>query len=210
MKRKKNKKQFTGISAICIASIIFLNLMGVGYGHWNDGLNVDVNVITGNIDPKAYVVDYTSLSINTSKDGRTVEISGNIYKGTQENLRIKITNEGSIPVVLKGINTVKNSEIVSLNEMRYGLSTLEKKDIGEFELSISHEGDNYENIIQNIFAIDEISEEEPEEKSEEEDEIQKRIDTLFEEIKLIEDEINRLRIIENHEFKYDLSFIQGI
>lgn len=209
LSRKRRGRQFSSMSAIYLAAIVSLSLVGVGYGHWSNGLNLDINLTTGNIDPQAHVADYSSLSISSSEDGRTIEISGDMYPGTYEDLGIKILDKGSIPVILEDISTSNSSEIVDFNHqsrMRSGLFSLSEDEVvEEFRLSIAPATVDYnDNILMESYSYT------IEESLEEDDEIQRKINAIYEEIKQLENEIDRLNVIENHNFEYELLFIQGI
>lgn len=207
MNRKRKRKGLSSISMIFITAIISLSLIGVGYGYWNDGLNIYTTITVGNINPEAYIVDYSSLNINTTDDGSTIKLSGDIYRGSNENLKIRILDKGTIPVVLEEITTITDSEIVDLNrqgKMNYGLFSLSKDDIvEEFQLIISHDGNhNISDFVNYSFINDEVLEAR--------DEIQTKISVISEEIRQLEEELSRLNQEEYHTFRYDLLFIQGI
>ncbi|NLK44002.1 MAG: hypothetical protein GX300_06390 [Tissierellia bacterium] len=207
MNKRRRGRKLSSVPYICVASIVSLSLLGVGYGYWNSGLDVDVSITTGNIDPQAYIEDYSSLYITSSEDGRTIEISGDMYQGTYEKLGIKIIDKGSVPVKLEEISTISSSAIVDLNrqsKMGYGLSSLSEEDVvEEFQLSIAPVSYHIEDTIQSYtFTV--------EESLEEEDEIQSKINAIYEEIKQLENELSRLNVIEHHDFLYKLLFIQGI
>ena len=120
---------------------------------------------------------------------------------------IKIIDKGSVPVKLEEISTISSSAIVDLNrqsKMGYGLSSLSEEDVvEEFQLSIAPVSYHIEDTIQSYtFTV--------EESLEEEDEIQSKINAIYEEIKQLENELSRLNVIEHHDFLYKLLFIQGI
>lgn len=210
MGRRKRKRIMSRMSIIYMASIVSLSLMGIGYGYWNNELNLGVSITTGKINPQVRVNNYDngSLDFILSEDDRVVYITGQIYWNSSEDISIKIIDNGSIPVILEDISVVSTSEIVDLNKQsrpRYGLSSFTNDDVLEiFELSITPTIDDNEYIMmqRSIFSI--------QESLQEDDKIQSKINAIQQEINEIQNEIDRLNIIEHHKFRYDLRFMQGI
>lgn len=210
LRRKRKSRKIRSTPIIYITAIISLSLMGVGYGMWTDGLNINVNLTTGNIRPNAQVksTGYGDLNIDVSEDGQNILLSGEVYPSFNEDITIKILDNGTVPVILDSIKA-ETSEIAELSQQkkaRYGLlSSMIKDDVIEiFNLSISPPESENENVMMRsaTYSLQAITEEE--------DEIQSEINQLEREIEELEAEIERLNVTEHHEFKYTLNFIQGL
>lgn len=82
-------------STIFIMTIIALSSAGVGYGYWDEGLNIDLSIETGSIDPR--FVDNNGKTL-------TVDVEGN--PGDVVCITAKIKNRGSIPVESDDVNEI--------------------------------------------------------------------------------------------------------
>lgn len=134
----KKRRGFKGMYIILISSIIGLNLMGVGYSFWNEGLQVKTSVSTGEIEIELeeYSIEGdlgegTGLMINFEND--TININGEIPVGYRGGLNYYIRNKGNLPIVINGEKV--EPEGIS-NEQRVIIETdfdnLESLLIGEF------------------------------------------------------------------------------
>ncbi|HZJ76256.1 MAG TPA: hypothetical protein VFC70_00980, partial [Oscillospiraceae bacterium] len=201
MNRKKLNR-FRGISAISIALIISLGLMGVCYGMWTESLNIDADLFTGHTDAQVIIND-RDLTVKLSDDGRTIYLDGEIYRDSIKDIDIMVKNTGTVPLVFDKIEETILSEITELNRKKNKKSSLlsfpEDDTIDSFNLRISAFEEN-ENTAGFRF-YDDVS------ISQEVDEIQREINTLHSGIRELEDEIARLSKIKSYNFKYILHLI---
>jgi hypothetical protein len=185
--------------------------MGVGYGMWTDGLNINVDLTIGNTGTQAIIdrTKYGDLMIDISDDGQIISLKGEVYPDFVKDINIVIKDTGTVPLVFNGMEEDGDNEIAELSQQKkakYGLfSSMIKDDVIEtFNLSISPQESESENMMMRsaTYSLQAITEEE--------DEIQSEINQLEREIEELEEEIERLNITEHHEFKYTLNFIQGL
>lgn len=199
------------MSIICITAIVGLGAMGVGYGYWTDSLNIGIRVTTGNINQMFLAQSSNEeLSLIVSPDGRTLSITGKVLPNSDDNIIVKVVDNGSIPSVFSG--EIKESTVGGILEMkeqddyihsRYYLTNDDV--IKTFEININPNNDN--TMMQGLYLINEAK---TFDIQEEITDIQSQINRVEEEIKGIQNEINRLNITEEHEFIYELQFEQGI
>lgn len=173
-------------STMFIVIIIILSSLGVSYGAWNEDLNMDISIKTGNIEPRFHTKgsdlirdEDCELTLDLKDNGHTLEIGGWCCSDTK--IPIKVVNKGSIPVILDSAE-MHDSEIVDL-------IVEEKEEIGvgkynEFYINIK--ADDASNSVVPNLKIDNIEEFD--------------IDTIM----------NKLSKPEDHFFEYKLEFEQGI
>ena len=211
MRRKRKSRKISSTPIIYITAIISLSLMGVGYGMWTDGLNINVDLTIGNTGTQAIIdrTKYGDLMIDISDDGQIISLKGEVYPDFVKDINIVIKDTGTVPLVFNGMEEDGDNEIAELSQQKkakYGLfSSMIKDDVIEtFNLSISPQESESENMMMRsaTYSLQAITEEE--------DEIQSEINQLEREIEELEEEIERLNITEHHEFKYTLNFIQGL
>lgn len=199
------------MSIVCIVAIVGLSAMGIGYGYWTDSLNIGVSVTTGNTGITAVVEGYSEgLNSEVSEDGRKLYIYGNVIANYNDSLTVKVIDNGSIPSIFSGkINEYVDNEIAEIKEQNYSrysrYSLAEDDVIKTFEINISPSDGNTMN--QGFYSISQM---EINGIQDEVSDIQLRINSIEEEINGIQKEIERLNVTENHEFKYELQFEQGI
>lgn len=134
MGKKKRKNRLQGKHIILISSIIMLNILGVSYGYWSDGLVMATSIRSGKLDAK-FIMDRNinnsidGLSIDISSDGKTITIGGEVSSEYTGMIYYTIENTGSIPVI------VSNEEIPR-NGSR------------DFELNITSENYNYRETLE--------------------------------------------------------------
>ncbi len=91
----------SSMSVIYITSIVSLSLMGLGYGMWNDDLNLNVSTTTGKLNarfnPSSSYIDGLYLSV--SNEGKILEITGEVYPGFNQETSVEIINNGTIPFI---------------------------------------------------------------------------------------------------------------
>ncbi len=183
------------MSIISIIAIVGLSLLGVGYGILNDNLNLDFSIATGYITP-----EFKSNDINEEGNfsvllsGDTCSINGTAYPGTNENVSVKIINNGSLPIVcdneLIGVNEMINHNIIiSIPDNRWQTSD---EDANQYYRD--------DNIMKNSDMVEQ----------EEVSDIQKQIYSIQEEINNIQKEMDRLNTVDKFKFRYEIPFEQGI
>lgn len=210
MRIRKKSRRLRSTPIIYLSAIISLSLMGVGYGFWTDGLNVDVNITTGNANGTLQYegAGYGDLDIGISDDGKRLSFTGEVYPDFKENIKIKVLDTGTVPLVLEKIQNVETSDIEELSlerKTRFGLFSYFKDDVIEtFNLKISPPEEETMDIImeRSTFSMQGVNEDE--------DKIQSKINKLEREIEDLEAEIDRLNVTEKYNFRYILNFIQGI
>lgn len=100
MRRRIKRKKQNFKSAIFIAIIIALSSIGLGYGYWNEALDMDFTIETGDFDVQVDSVSSGSLSVGTSNGGKTVYISGQVISGSSETVSFTVKNVGTVPAIL--------------------------------------------------------------------------------------------------------------
>ena len=171
------------MSIVCIAAIVGLSAMGIGYGYWTDSLNIGVSVTTGYMKP-GFISDGGNSRL--SKDGNTLFIDREVYRGHDGDISVEIINSGSIPIDFENSKIDINETI----EYKIPISIPETQlNIPEISLVYREETPGIEDKVTDI---------------------QLEINSIEEIINSIQEEIYRLNIIEKYNFKYELQFEQGI
>ncbi|MGB4440365.1 MAG: hypothetical protein WBJ13_14330 [Sedimentibacter sp.] len=190
------KKRFVRKKIIFISIILSMSIIGVGYAAWNDDTKIDLLLTTGFINPVFLLenekIEYgdENLILSLSDDRHTLYIAGEVYPSYNEELTIKIVDEGSIPSVLNDLHE-NDDDISALNV--FSDLNISNDCIESFKLNISPNSE-YPGIIQDDAYSglnDEISK------------FEREIEILREEIKLYDRE-------ENYDFEYILLFEQGL
>jgi len=99
LRRRKKKKSYFK-STIFIVAIITLSFIGVGYGAWNEGLETNVSIKTGELNFVVESIHSDSLNVEISNDGKTINISGEVVAGSGETVSITVRNNGTVQGVL--------------------------------------------------------------------------------------------------------------
>lgn len=87
-------------STMFLITIIALSSIGVGYGAWNEGLNTDASIDTGNLDicfTSGGISEDGIISADTSADGKTLYINGIVVGDYNGSVSFKIENLGTVP-----------------------------------------------------------------------------------------------------------------
>jgi len=179
-----------------------MSIIGAGYATWNEDTQINLSLKTGYLDPVLFLGNDEitfgdeKLKLELSDDGRTLDIKGEVFPSFNEDISIKIIDEGSIPSVFSDLYE-ENDDIAVLK----GLSNSKHKSmlntssdyIESFEINISPENDNSKMKSSNIdfSSSDEISK------------LEHEIEKLEEDIRLYNKE-------ENYRFEYIISFEQGL
>ncbi|NLW23081.1 MAG: hypothetical protein GXY88_07500 [Tissierellia bacterium] len=155
MSRGKRKKILHIKSTIFIVAIIAVSSIGIGYGYWNEGLNMDVSISTGNFNLSFTGGQSDNLIVVPSFDGKTLKVSGECYEGKKETITFSIINEGTVPAVLEDGTIIypgKTREfkyIIDLEEYRKPL--LQGKSIVPEQYE---EGFDMDQIIEELFPTE--------------------------------------------------------
>lgn len=138
MGKKKKRKLLINRYVVLITSMLVLNIIGVGYGLWDNGIDLMASVFTGRLGvcfdenmPAMPGKNVGGLTVSYPDD-RTILVSGTIVLGPkkvvtetddavittaeydeyEETLIFNIKNDGSIPAVLKNKKIInKNDEL---------------------------------------------------------------------------------------------------
>jgi len=196
------KKRFVRKKFIFLSIIFSMSIIGAGYATWNEDTQINLSLKTGYLDPVLFLGNDEitfgdeKLKLELSDDGRTLDIKGEVFPSFNEDISIKIIDEGSIPSVFSDLYE-ENDDIAVLK----GLSNSKHKSmlntssdyIESFEINISPENDNSKMKSSNIdfSSSDEISK------------LEHEIEKLEEDIRLYNKE-------ENYRFEYIISFEQGL
>lgn len=149
------------MSSIYIATIVSLGLMGAGYGYWNDNLNLDVSITTGNINgcfnPTISYIEGLCLSV--SGDGRTLYIEGEVHPGFNQDISVEVINDGTIPFIFEdrviGVNESISYPIsISVPASDLTTSTGSMESFGNSVMTMGY--DESAIIAQQIQEIDEL------------------------------------------------------
>jgi len=179
-----------------------MSIIGAGYATWNEDTKINLSLTTGYLDPVLFLENDEiafgdeRLKLELSDDGRTLDIRGEVFPSFNEDIFIKIIDEGSIPSVLNGLYE-ENDDIAVLkglsNSKQRSSLNISSDYIESFEINISPESDNDKIELSNIdsSSSDEISK------------LEHAIEQLKEDIRLYNKE-------ENYRFEYIISFKQGI
>ena len=119
---RKRKRRTIKPYILLAAFIIPLNLIGISYAYWNDGLDIINSVSTGLIDP-LFCEDYT-LNVVQGKgdlivsieDRSTLTVEGRVYSDYKAFINYCLQNEGTVPVKYAGLKETINGGITQLNQ----------------------------------------------------------------------------------------------
>jgi len=118
-RRKERIKGFRNKYVLCISAVIMLNIMGITYAGWSDGLNISGLIFCGNLIPHfngIYIIDQLSENDRISVRFEDVDMDGfddvmyvvgEIEEGSSPVLNFKIRNAGTMPMKYK--NTLENT-----------------------------------------------------------------------------------------------------
>lgn len=103
---KRPRRRIKGLSMISKVSVIVittLNLLGVSYAQWNEDLNIDTIVSTGEIKPyfKNVVVPespFADLDAYVVDNGKTLLILGKVGRFYAKEITFQIGNKGKLPI----------------------------------------------------------------------------------------------------------------
>lgn len=117
---KKNMKIYR-VALICGTIAIALNLIGVGYAAWNEGVSINSTISTGSID-----VIFSNVNFNNNPNGDkedngnkksndikldfnsdTILVSGTMYYNNDIVLKYEVMNNGTLPVDISSVSNEK-------------------------------------------------------------------------------------------------------
>lgn len=110
------------MSVVYIATIVAFSTMGVGYAAWNSDLNLEMTIKTGYIEARIkeienlYLEDGEWIEFKLSDDHQTLYIEGEVYPSFNRNMPLEILDEGSIPVLLKNMDAITDTDIIELRK----------------------------------------------------------------------------------------------
>lgn len=134
MRRRKARRRFKSRSILYISVIAALNLIGFGYAMWEDNLNVNFSLSTGNANAnfmgEPIISGYGEIYTYLSEDKKTLFIDGEYYPSSIIDISISVEDSGTVPVVL---NNKNNFSALSLDT---SISTLQELSDKEFIVSI--------------------------------------------------------------------------
>ncbi len=178
---------------ICI--IFSMSITGVGYAAWNDDAAINLSYKTGFIDP-VFIMDSSesimtvkngALSLTPSQDGNTLIVKGEVYPDFNENILVKIMDDGTIPTVFNELSE-KKGNVSELN-----INKNINKNTESFTLNISPNND--EELMQLYESFSTFNEESS---------------SLEQQIEILREKINYYSKERKYEFEYKLSFEQGL
>ncbi|MCT4607109.1 MAG: hypothetical protein N4A64_13600 [Marinisporobacter sp.] len=157
MRRRKRRKQIKKIkglnnmSTIIITTIVMINLAGISYAYWNNGLDMKTLVYTGNIEPY-FKDDYEIKGSNDKVEGQitvnfkdeyTMKIEGTVNPGYEGEVYYGIGNRGTIPVKCKPVSD-PTCEGVSLtvNQPDQDLDPDENRNNSKYECKLKINANN--------------------------------------------------------------------
>ncbi|TWH83501.1 hypothetical protein [Sedimentibacter saalensis] len=178
---------------ICI--IFSMSITGVGYAAWNDDAAINLSYKTGFIDP-VFIMDSSesiitvkngALSLTPSQNGNTLIVKGEVYPDFNENILVKIMDDGTIPTVFNELSE-KKGNVSELN-----INKNINKNTESYTLNISPNND--EELMQLYESFSTFNEESS---------------SLEQQIEILREKINYYSKERKYEFEYKLSFEQGL
>lgn len=199
---KRSKGKGIRKKLIFITAIISLSVMGIGYAAWNDNTKINVYMETGFINPVFSIKDAQrdfedgDFRYSISDNGKVLEITGTVYHEFNENIPIKIIDEGSIPSVYTELDIVYENEISDINEnLDKRIKSLNTYDnyVQSFDVNINPDNNLQSRRFNETFSCgdDEIS-------------------NLEQAIRELENEIRQYEEVGDYSFEYILNFEQGL
>jgi hypothetical protein len=121
MKRRNQTKR--NIAVLCLALVIALGTLGVGYAGWSANVTIEQEVYSGTWEAEVISTDYdladtcedATLILSASAETLTVEIS-NAPPCCSGNITFTIDNTGTIPVKITKVEFLPNGDGTKLTE----------------------------------------------------------------------------------------------
>lgn len=153
-RRKHRRKKIGNMSIIYISSILALSFMGVGYAAWNDGLNIEMAITTGDTFSSLKDINISQieledgewLSFEYSDETQKLYIDGEVFPSFDSSIPIKLIDKGSIPTKLINIDALDDADITELNKESKGkysrrMSFVDENIVEGLDLNINPEND---------------------------------------------------------------------
>lgn len=207
-RKKRNHKRMAGnMSIMYISTILALSFIGVGYAAWSGDISMSFSIDTGKLqgsigDIKKSEINFDdgeSISFKYSNENRNLSLVGEVYPTFDENIPIKIIDEGNVPVKFGDIDLVKAAEISELKEeskRKFRRATLIDEDIIK-SLGLNINPDN--GLYRDIKKVKRYSIEE-----------QDKISDLEEQISNLKRQIDEYDTEEEYDFEYELLLEQDL
>jgi hypothetical protein len=121
MKRRNQTKR--NIAVLCLALVIALGTLGVGYAGWSANVTIEQEVYSGTWEAEVISTDYdladtcedATLILSASAETLTVQIS-NAPPCCSGNITFTIDNTGTIPVKITKVEFLPNGDGTKLTE----------------------------------------------------------------------------------------------
>lgn len=116
MARMKRKRKPIGRFIVLTTTIGMLNLIGIGYASWNNGLEINTLISTGNMKYEIIIDDmpYTSDEIFNNRINPTIYVN----EGELENISYAIKKNGTIPIDIESLLTINGIEQGQFDEIQ--------------------------------------------------------------------------------------------
>lgn len=213
MRRRKHKRMVGNISIMYISTILALSFIGVGYAAWSGDISMSFSIDTGKLQgsigdikkSKINFDDGESISFKYSNENRNLSLVGEVYPTFDEEIPIKIIDEGNVPVKFGNIDLVKAAEISKLKEESKGkfrrATLIEENIITSLGLNISPENnkDSDSGLYKDIKKVKRYSIEEQDNTS-----------GLEEQISNLKRQIDEYDTEEEYDFEYELLLEQDL
>jgi hypothetical protein len=148
---KKKNKSF-GMTMIMVSVIVALNLAGIGYAQWNQGMAVKSGLTTATIDAQidSFIIDGKGLE--GSKDKGNLKLKGTMQEGETATVSYSIINKGSVPLKFG------EPKVTEINGLQFDLTSAVKEmdsktGSGQFEITACEEG-NYSFKVELPYSMD--------------------------------------------------------
>lgn len=156
MRRRKIRKRFKIRSILYISTIAALNLIGFGYAMWEDNLNVNFSLATGNASVNfvdgSTVSGYGKIDTYLLDDKKTLFIEGEYYPSSNIDISISVEDCGTVPVVLDKVIS-SDTDISTLQELPDKDFIVNIQSNRESILLYTYEPQELDNAIQTAPAV---------------------------------------------------------
>lgn len=103
--------------------LLTLNFLGITYAYWEEGLDINMHLQTGNIFPEFVgalpISKKDTISVECGMDA--ININGKLKPHESAIIFYEITNKGSVPIKLADINFIKDDGIIVNNILPIGI-----------------------------------------------------------------------------------------
>lgn len=137
----KKRRKSSGTTLIMLAVIIAMNLVGINYAKWNQGMAVKSDLETGTIDAQIESFNIKGEGLKGSKDDGNLKINGTMQEGQTATVIYSVMNRGTLPV------NFGEPKVVEKNGLKFDMtSAVEDIDSktggsGQFEIIACEEGE---------------------------------------------------------------------